>query len=164
MFFSASIATMFTVLVGTVAQFLDGIITSRFLGNDAYSAIALFGPLSSIFLMLAAFIASGNQVICSGYIGKGKKDTANSVFSFCILTGLLAAAILILLCVVIPDSLLAFCGVTKNDNPVLHENMLSYMRGYLFGIPALIVIQIISPVVILDGGKKYSAYRLLFCV
>ena len=35
MFFSASIATMFTVLVGTVAQFIDGIITSRFLGNEA---------------------------------------------------------------------------------------------------------------------------------
>ena len=80
MFFSASIATMFTVLVGTVAQFIDGIITSRFLGNDAYSAIALFGPLSSIFLMLAFFIASGNQIICSDYIGKGEKDKANSVF------------------------------------------------------------------------------------
>ena len=73
MFFSASVAMIFTVLVGTAAQFFDGIITSRFLGNEAYSSIALFGPLSGIFLMLAYFIASGNQIICSGYIGEGKK-------------------------------------------------------------------------------------------
>ena len=165
MFFSASIATMFTVLVGTVAQFIDGIITSRFLGNEAYSAIALFGPLNSIFLMLAFFIASGNQIISSGYIGKGEKDKANGVFSFCVLAGLLFAALLMLLCAVIPDSLMAFCGVTKGKNPVLYDHMLSYMRGYLFGIPALIAVQIISPVVILDGGKKtVSLSAVVLCV
>ena len=78
MFFSASIAMMFTVFVGTAAQFLDGVITSRFLGNDAYSAISLFGPLNGIFLMLASFIASGNQIVCAGYIGKGKKEQATA--------------------------------------------------------------------------------------
>ena len=120
MFFSASIAMMFTVLVGTAAQFLDGVITSRFLGNDAYSAIALFGPLNGLFLMLASFIASGNQIVCAGCIGKGKKDQANSIFSFSVLVGLLIAAILILLCVVIPDPLMAYCGVTKATKPVLY--------------------------------------------
>lgn len=165
MFFSASIAMIFTVLVGTAAQFFDGIITSRFLGNDAYSSIALFGPLNGIFLMLASFIASGNQIICSGYIGEGKKDTANSVFSFSVLVGILAAALLILLCVMIPDPLMAFCGVKKSVNPVLYENMLSYIRGYLFGIPALLTVQIIGPIVILDNGKKiFSASAVVMCV
>ena len=165
MFFSASIAMMFTVLVGTAAQFLDGVITSRFLGNDAYSAIALFGPLNGLFLMLASFIASGNQIVCAGCIGKGKKDQANSIFSFSVLVGLLIAAILILLCVVIPDPLMAYCGVTKAAKPVLYENMLSYMRGYLFGIPALIVVQIIGPMVVLDNGKKiFSISAIVLCV
>ena len=87
MFLSASLVMIFTVFVGTAAQFFDGVITSRFLGGDAYCAIALFGPLNGIFLMLAAFIASGNQIICSGYIGEGKKDAADSVFTFSILLG-----------------------------------------------------------------------------
>ena len=165
MFFSASIAMMFTVLVGTAAQFVDGIITSRFLGNDAYSAISLFGPLNGIFLMLASFLASGNQIVFAGYIGEGKKDRANSVFSFCVLAGLLISAILILLCIVIPDPLLAYCGVTKDAKPVIYENMLSYMRGYLFGIPALIAVQIIGPIVVLDNGKKiFSLSAIVLCV
>ena len=164
MFFSASIAMMFTVLVGTAAQFLDGVITSRFLGNDAYSAIALFGPLNGLFLMLASFIASGNQIVCAGYIGEGKKDTANSVFTFSVLVGLLISAILILLCVVMPDPLMAYCGVTKVGKPVLYENMLSYLRGYLFGIPALIAVQILGPIVVLDNGKKiFSISAIVLC-
>lgn len=155
---------MFTVLVGTAAQFLDGVITSRFLGNDAYSAIALFGPLNGLFLMLASFVASGNQIVCAGYIGEGKKDTANSVFTFSVLVGLLISAILILLCVVIPDPLMAYCGVTKVGKPVLYENMLSYLRGYLFGIPALIAVQILGPIVVLDNGKKiFSISALVLC-
>ena len=165
MFFSASIAMMFTVLVGTAAQFLDGVITSRFLGNDAYSAIALFGPLNGLFLMLASFIASGNQIVCAGYIGEGKKDTANSVFTFSVLVGLLISVILILLCVVMPDPLMAYCGVTKVGKPVLYENMLSYLRGYLFGIPALIAVQILGPIVVLDNGKKiFSISAIVLCV
>ena len=165
MFFSASIAMMFTVLVGTAAQFLDGVITSRFLGNDAYSAIALFGPLNGLFLMLASFVASGNQIVCAGYIGEGKKDTANSVFTFSVLVGLLISAILILLCVVMPDPLMAYCGVTKVGKPVLYENMLSYLRGYLFGIPALIAVQILGPIVVLDNGKKiFSISAIVLCV
>ncbi|MBR0161645.1 MAG: ATP-binding protein [Oscillospiraceae bacterium] len=164
MFFSASIAMMFTVLVGTAAQFLDGVITSRFLGNDAYSAIALFGPLNGLFLMLASFIASGNQIVCAGYIGEGKKDTANSVFTFSVLVGLLISVILILLCVVMPDPLMAYCGVTKVGKPVLYENMLSYLRGYLFGIPALIAVQILGPIVVLDNGKKiFSISAIVLC-
>ena len=156
---------MFTVLVGTAAQFLDGVITSRFLGNDAYSAIALFGPLNGLFLMLASFIASGNQIVCAGYIGEGKKDTANSVFTFSVLVGLLISAILILLCVVMPDPLMAYCGVTKVGKPVLYENMLSYLRGYLFGIPALIAVQILGPIVVLDNGKKiFSISAIVLCV
>ena len=165
MFFSASVAMMFTVLVGTAAQFLDGVVTSRFLGNDAYSAVALFGPLNGLFLMLASFVASGSQVVCAGYIGEGKKDEANSVFTFSVLAGLLISAILILLCVVIPDPLMAYCGVTKAAKPVLYENMLSYMRGYLFGIPALIAVQILGPIVVLDNGKRiFSVSAIVLCV
>lgn len=164
MFFSASIGMIFTVLVGTATQFLDGIITSRFLGNDAYSSIALFGPLNGIFLMLAFFLATGNQILCSGYIGKGKKDMADAVFSFSILAGLLTSVVFILLCIFIPDPLMAFCGVTKSGNPALYDNMLSYMRGYLFGIPALITVQIAGPIVVLDNGKKMlSLSAIVLC-
>lgn len=165
MFFSASIVMIFTLFVGMAAQFFDGIITSRFLGKDAYSGIALFGPLNGMFLMLASFIASGNQIICAGYIGEGKKDKANSTFSFCILAGLVIAVLLLLLCAVLPDPLLAFCGVTKSGNPILYDHMISYMRGYMLGIPALIAVQIMGPMIVLDNGKTYfTVSAFILCI
>ncbi len=51
---------------------------------------------------------------------------ASNVFSFSILVGLLVATLLILLCVVIPDPLMAFCGVTKYGKPVLYEKLWIY--------------------------------------
>ena len=88
-----------------------------------------------------------------------------SVFTFSILTGVIATVIIILLCLVFPNPLLAFCGVTENSNPVLYENMLAYMRGYLFGIPALLIVQIIGPLVILDNGKKiFSLSAVILCI
>lgn len=155
MFLSASIAIIFTLFVGMAAQFFDGIITSRFLGGDAYSAIALFGPFNGIVLMIASFLSSGNQIVCSGYIGGGKKEEANSVFSFSVLAGLAGAVLLIAACMLFPDLLLSVCGVTQEQNPELYDHMRSYMRGYMPGIPALILIQIIGPMIVLDNGKRF---------
>lgn len=165
MFLSASAAMILTLFVGTAAGFFDGIITSRFLGKDAYSGISLFGPLNGMFLMLASFLSSGNQILCSGFIGEGKKDRANSVFSFSILAGLGVSLLLMLLCVLIPDALMAFCGVTQADKPALYVQMRAYMQGYMPGLPALLCVQIIGPIVVLDNGKLYfTASAFVLCV
>ena len=42
---------------------------------------------------------------------------------------LVASALLILLCVALPDPLLAFCGVTRGGNPVLYENRFFLSAG-----------------------------------
>lgn len=165
MFLSASIAMMFTLFVGMAAGFFDGIITSRFLGKEAYSGISLFGPLNGLFLMLASFLSSGNQILCSGCIGEGKKERANSIFNFCILAGLAVSLLLMLLCVVIPDPLMALCGVTKAGKPELYTQMHSYMQGYMIGLPALLAVQIIGPIVVLDNGKLYfTVSAFVLCV
>ena len=165
MFLSASIAMIFTLFVGMAAGFFDGIITSRFLGKEAYSGISLFGPLNGMFLMLASFLSSGNQILCSSFIGEGKKDKANSIFNFCILAGLAISLLLMLLCIVIPDPLMAICGVTKAGKPELYPQMHAYMQGYLLGLPALLAVQIMGPIVILDNGKLYfTVSAFVLCV
>ena len=81
MFFSACIAMIFTAAAGVVAHTVDGIIASRFLGTNTYSAISLLGPFSSALTMLAGFISTGCQVVTSRLIGTGKKEESDSVFS-----------------------------------------------------------------------------------
>ncbi len=165
MFMSASVAMIFTVLVGMIAQFVDGIITSRFLGGQAYSAVSLFGPINGLLVMVATFISVGNQIVASGFIGVGKRGTANSVFTFATLAALVAALVAILLFAVVPDALISFCGITHDENPEIYAEMLNYMRGFAPGIPALILVQIFAPMIILDKGKVFiTISALAMCV
>ena len=42
--------------------------------------------------------------------------------------------------------------------------MLNYLHGYMFGIPALMLIQILGPTIVMDGGKKlFSQSALVLC-
>ena len=81
MFLSSSIAMIITQMAGVVANLIDGVITSMYLGAEAYSAMSLLGPFTGVIGMLAGFFATGSQVVCSQMIGNGKKKEANQVES-----------------------------------------------------------------------------------
>ena len=154
MFLPAAVVMIFTQMTGVIANIIDGVITSRFLGPDAYSAVSLFGPLVNVVLLLAGFISIGGQIVCSNKIGTGERDEANAVFSLSVIFGLAIAILFILFSVLFPGTLFRVCGVSLDKRPELYGHMLRYLRGYLVGIPAVILTQIFSPFLVMDNGKK----------
>jgi len=52
-FITIALAMIFTQLVGVSATIIDGIITSRMVGVDAYSGISLLSPLISTILLFS---------------------------------------------------------------------------------------------------------------
>ena len=165
MFFSAAVAMIFSQVAGVIATIIDGIVTSRFLGPDALSSVSLTGPFVSTVLLVAGFISTGSQVVCGGLIGEGKRKEANSVFSMAIIVTSVAALIFLTACIVCPEGIFRICGVTKEGHPVFFEGMLEYMGGYMIGIPAVMLIQILGPFIAMDNGKTYfSISALILCV
>ena len=154
MFIPAAISMIFTSIARFLAGAVDGIITSKFLGAEAYAGVSLFFPMVNIILLFATFIAIGCQVLCSVEIGAGNKKVANSLFTFAILTGIAVAIVFILLGCFTPDILVKICGIEQGDNPEIYMHMIDYLKGYLLGIPAVILVQVISPFIIIDNGKK----------
>lgn len=154
MFLPAAIVMIFSQITGVVANIIDGVVTSRFLSADAYSAVSLMGPLVNIVFLFASFISIGGQIVCSHKVGTGKRDEADAVFSFSVLFGLGIAAVFVILSIFFPSFLFYICGVSVNKRPELYGYMLSYLRGYLIGIPAVILVQILSPFLVMDNGKK----------
>ena len=53
MFLSTATAMIFTEFTGVISVLMDGIVTSRFLGVDAYSGISLLIPFTSLILVIA---------------------------------------------------------------------------------------------------------------
>lgn len=78
MFVPAATAMIFSTVAGFLASAIDGIITSRFLGRDAYSAVSLFSPMVNMLLLFASSIAVGGQVLGSRLIGAGEKEQARA--------------------------------------------------------------------------------------
>lgn len=165
MFLSAAVAMIFTQMAGVVAGIIDGVVTSRFLGSEAYSSVSLFGPLISIIMLFASFVSTGGQIIASQRIGAGERKEANAVFAASILGGVVIALFFILMSLFAPASLFRICGVSLDKRPELYGHMLDYLHGYMFGIPAAVMVQVMSPFLIIDKGKKLVSFSaLVLCV
>ncbi len=165
MFFSAALAIIFTQVAGVVATIIDGIITSRYLGENAYSAVSLLVPFTGTLTMLAGFFATGCQVVCSQLIGNGKKDEANEVFSLTVILTVIMSVILVLGCVLFPRQLISVSGISIEKHQEIYPEMLRYLQGYMLGIPALMLIQVIGPMIVMDGGKRlFSLSAAVLCI
>lgn len=164
MYFSTSLTLILTEVTGVFSVLVDGILTSRFLGADVYSGISLLRPFFSIVLMLAGFLSTGCMVLCSRLVGTGQKKEANQAFLLALFLALLVSAVLMLVGLLFPSLLLRVCGVSLRKYPELNTHLYAYLRSYVFGIPAIMLVQIIGPVVVMDSGKRlFSASSLLLC-
>ena len=154
MLLSTSIALIFTELTAVIAIVIDGVIASRFLGVDAYSGISMLGPLSGMVLMLAGFVSTGCTVACSQLVGIGEKEHANEAFNLSALLCLVLSALVMIFCVLSPTTILHICGVPLSKYPELSPYMYDFLKGYMVGFPVLMLIQVIGPILTMDGGKN----------
>ncbi|MBR1439082.1 MAG: ATP-binding protein [Synergistaceae bacterium] len=153
MFVLTAVAMIFTQLAGFGAVLIDGIITSRVLGSSAYSAISLLGPFTVIVLLISHAISVGAQVVSSQAVGRGEKDKANAAFTVSVIAVAVTSDLFVIACILFPSELFSFCGVTESSQPEIYYNMGEYLRGYVPGIPFLMMIQVIGPVIVIDSGK-----------
>ena len=165
MFLSTAIAMIVTEITGVITVLIDGIISSRFLGVEVYSGISLLKPFSGIVSVFTSLIATGCNIVCSRLIGLGKKEETNRVFNLSVLMGVLLAGLLTAACLFIPTTLLHLCGVSLNKYPELNPYLFAYLHGYMIGIPFMILIQIISPVLVMNNGKRlFTVSSLVLCI
>ena len=165
MFRSTAIIMIISELTGVVAVLIDGIVTSRFLGVDIYSGISLLRPFTSIVLLMAGFVSTGCNIVCSNLIGLGEKDEANKAFNLSVFLGAALSLLLIAACLLFPDAMLTLCGISLTKYPELNPHMYSYLNGFLLGVPVMILIQVLGPILVMDNGKRgFTISSILLCL
>ena len=163
MFVSTAVAMIFTQLAGYGAVLIDGIITSRALGYQAYSAISLLVPFNGVLLLISGAISVGSQVVSSQSVGRGEKDKAVAAFTVAVIADAVMALLLIILCVAWPSEIFRICGVTQSSHAEIHQHMADYIGGFMYGIPFMMLIQVIGPVIVMDSGKGlFTSSAFLF--
>ncbi len=164
MFFSAAVAMIFTQVAGYAATMIDGVVSSRALGPDVYSAISLLGPFTGVILLLGGAVSAGSQVVISSLVGVGKKEEANATFAAALLISVVISALLLICSVFFPGQLFSVCGVSPDQHPGIYPHMLEYLQGYRIGIPVMMAILILGPMIVMDNDKElFVASAFLLC-
>ena len=163
MFISVAVTMIFTNVMSIVATFIDGVITSRFLGSFDYSSVSLLSPVISFFILFTASTSTGCQIVCSKAIGVGNRDEANATITYSLIYALFMAVFILVFCWFFPTLLFRITGVSLTSHRNLYSHMLSYLHGYMPGIPFMILIQVIVPIIVLDGGKsRFTISSIVF--
>ena len=140
-----------------LASFVDGIIVSKLINDDAFSAVNLAEPV--ILFMQALFFLFGiGGAICIS-IAKGQRDEhkANAVFTLSFLAAVLVSVIVTVLGIVLIDPI---TRVLCSDS-TLYDYVQHYALFNIYGSLFMIVVPYLVFIIRTDGMPKFSANILL---
>lgn len=113
-----------------VNAFLDSIITGSLLGAESIAAISFIQPVSMIIAMLGGAIATGAQVLCGRYVGRGDGEGANRIFSISAIWSLVLGALMTFICIAFAEPISVLMGAQGADL----TRCADYLRGMSWSI------------------------------
>ena len=121
---------IFGIIVNATNSLIDGIVTQKVLGEKAFSATGLFGPVATV-IGVTSVITVGMQILIGQYIGSYDKKKIERLFAtgvlFLAAVALGVTAVLLLL----NDPLATILGAS---DPELKQLLIRYMQGYAIGV------------------------------
>lgn len=135
-FFKFTSATIASLLVFSLYSIVDGLFVARGIGEYAMSAVNLAVPFINLLFSVAVLFAVGTSTIIAIYLGQGKQENANSLFSqnlaLLLAIGLVITAIVLLF----PQQFAALLGAKDVTLP--------YATKYLQGLAPFAVCFMVS--------------------
>lgn len=141
-----------------LASFVDGIIVSALVGDNAFSAVNVAEPV--VLFMQALFFLFGIGGAISISIAKGQRDSrkANVLFTLSFAASVIVAVIVTIVGFILIDPITTLlCG----KNGALYEYVKHYALFNIFGSVFMIVVPYLVFIIRVDGMPKFSANILL---
>lgn len=125
-FIRFSSATIASLMVFSLYSIVDGLFVARGVGEYAMSAVNLAVPFMNAMFSIALLFAVGTSTVIAIYLGEGKGENANSLFSqnVAVLTAL--GLLLTVLVIVFLEPFALLLGA--------EEMTLPYVKDYLLGL------------------------------
>ena len=140
-----------------LASFVDGIIVSKLINDDAFSAVNLAEPVV-LFMQALFFLFGIGGAICIS-IAKGQRNTkkANALFSLSLIGSLVVSVVVTVAGVLLIDPVTsALC-----TEPQLTGLVRNYSLVTIIGTPLMVIVPYLTFVIRVDGLPKLSANILL---
>lgn len=153
-FRAALIAMIIADLAEIIAAMIDGMLTGRFLGAESIAAFGIAKPFFSITGVLSAVLSSGAMITASHVIGKGDKANTNQIFSLTFLGGIILSTGFALTGIIFINQFASILGANGELFPIVKK----YLLGLLLGVPAIVMGNILTVFMQLEG--KYNHVNL----
>lgn len=143
---------IFSVIVATIGSFIDGVVTSNFLGREAMAAFGIVTPVYVIFSCVSNLMGNGAQTICGQAVGRGDGQRVNGIFTLTMVSVTVVGAASMLLSFAFSGPIARLLGAT-GDSAVMAAD---YIRGLSFGAIAIMINGPIMRFLQLDKASKLS--------
>lgn len=152
-FIRVMIINMFVLISTNICAFVDNLVISQMLGEDALAATGFFSPIATG-IGLFNMIVLGTQILCGNFIGAGKKEQIHSLFysSFVVLGVLFT--VVALLGILLRDPLSSLLGAKGT----VREMLSAYMLGFLPGVPAQALGAMLTALITYNNDMRRSYF------
>ena len=145
-------------VIASLNSIISALFASNFLDLGAMGAVGLYAPVQMLVSAISATFVGGATILCGQYMGKNESKKMRGIFSldiaFCVLLGLIIAAILFLV------GRLVETGLFVSD-PNLREEFAIYIIGQSFGIVPFILGNQLSSFLSLENKMRRNTVASL---
>jgi len=153
MFIRYAIPGMIGTLMVTAASMVDGLFVARFVNADAFAAIGVIWPITSLTFGVFVMLTIGATAIAGKFIGENKIMRANLIFTQTVIVTSIFGIV----------SLLVLYSMKDIIQPILgaHGNVLKYTNEYI--LPLLVAsffmgtAYTLAQFVKLDGSPRFAS-------
>ena len=140
--------------------FIDGLITSVFLGSMAMGASGIASPFFSILGVFSGMIMLGAQKLFIDFLGKGDKEQAQSVLSTSLTVAVIISIVLFLILFFGAGPIVRLLGARGNAAN-LYNDAKDYLISLSLGVPAFILVVVLTPIAQAVGKTKSIALSII---
>ena len=147
--------TVVMLVFMSLYQMVDAVFVSKFVGENALSALNIVYPFPSIVIAVSIMLATGGSAIIARNMGEGKRREAKENFSFIVLVGAVVGAAIVTVGVLFIEPLIYMLGAT----PSLYDYCYDYLFILVLSAP-LSVFQMLFQSFFVTAGKPHLGLAL----
>lgn len=147
--------TVVMLVFMSLYQMVDAVFVSKFVGENALSALNIVYPFPSIVIAVSIMLATGGSAIIARNMGEGKEKEAKENFSFIVLVGAVIGVAIATAGILFIEPLIYMLGAT----PSLYDYCYEYLFILVLSVP-LSVLQMLFQSFFVTAGKPHLGLTL----
>lgn len=147
--------TVVMLVFMSLYQMVDAVFVSKFVGENALSALNIVYPFPSIVIAVSIMLATGGSAIIARNMGEGKEKEAKENFSFIVLVGAVIGVAIATAGILFIEPLIYMLGATSS----LYDYCYEYLFILVLSVP-LSVFQMLFQSFFVTAGKPHLGLTL----